>query len=844
MITGRGTLRFGARASGAAFTAWVAAIGRVMPGMAVMVIMAVMAPLAHGQSPGSVRGTVVDDLGGAPLVAAVVTLEPTGRSVTTGPDGVFVIDDVPAGAYSVRVVREGFAGVTSRIDVVADSAVRMEIRLPLAEFEERVTVSGIRSELSLTGETSTGTRLGLRAIDVPASIDVIDSTVMDTRGYQTLGDAVETLPGILVGENPAAPASFSVRGFTRSEVTVVRDGIWLGPANMVMRPQNTFNLDRIELLRGPSSVLNGQGAVAGTVNAITKQATPTATTQWNGLISYGRFNSYQTAVGVNGPINDTLWYRLDVSQYGSDGFVDRASSGSSNVTGSLLWRPSARADLKFSVDYLDDDVGSYFGTPLLPTSAIVDPLDVITTSTGEGIDARTRFVNYNVSDPVNDSRQVLIRSDSKIRLSDQVTLNNTLYGFDATRNWQNAEGYVYCTSVVDVCTQVDVIQRYYGYFFVDHDQRLFGDRLHLDVRTPILGRDNRATIGFERSTLDFNRGRGFRRNEPQVPGDAVDLLNPVPGLYGPRELRGTSPTGINAWSFFGEDSLPVTDRIRVTGALRYDGMNLDRANFNAAGIEEPSGFTRDFRWWSWRAGGVVTLRQNLVAYGQFSDAKDPVNGDLFLVNASEDFDLTDARQWEVGMKADLAAGRTQVTAAWFDIERDDILQRFALDSATTIGGITSRGLELSAAARPTDDARLGGSVAWTDAQFLPSPNFVRFAGNTPPNVPSVVTTLWGSYGNLGGLPMEVGGDVRFVGDRQANNANTITLNGYGRANAYVAWTRDRVRVSFNIDNLTDEAYASWSDIFYLGETNPSFIYSNTLMLGAPRTYSLMLQLGL
>ena len=796
---------------------------------------------ANAQTGGSVQGAVVDDATGAPQAGAVVTLAEIGRSVTTGPDGRFMFDDVPVGDHNLTVTRQGFAPVTSPITVVVGSPVRVEVRLPVAGFEERVTVAGIRSELALAEESDVGSRLNLRAIEIPASIDVIDSLVMESRGFQKVSDAVETFPGVVTGENPAAPSSFSVRGFTRSQVTVLRDGLWLGPANMVMRPQNTFNLDRVELLRGPSSVLNGQGAVAGTVNAVTKRATPTPTTNWNALASYGRFNTHQTSIGVNGPINDSLWYRVDASQYGSDGFVDRADSGSSNVTGSLLWRPGPRADLRFSVDYLDDDVGSYFGTPLLPTEAVVDPLDVITTTTGEAIDGRTRFLNYNVEDPVNDSRQVLLRADAEFRLSDQVTIRNTFYGFDADRHWQNAEGYVYCTSVVDVCTSLGEIQRYYGYFFVDHDQRLFGDRVHIDLQMPIAGRENRATVGFEASALDFDRGRGFRRSVPQAPGDAVDLLNPVPGLYGPRELRGISPTFIDSWAFFGEDSLAVNDRLRVTGALRYEGMDLDRSNLDAAGNEEPSGFSRAFRWWSWRVGGVVNLRPDLVAYGQYSNAKDPVNANILLVNANQDFDLTDARQWEMGVKADVDGGRTQVTAAWFDIERDDILERFALDSATTIGGITSRGFELTAVTRPTDDARLGANVAWTDATLMASPNFIEFAGHTPPNVPEVVTNVWGSYANIGGAPVEVGGTVRFVGDREANNANTITLNHYALADAYVAWTVGAARLTFNVDNLTDTAYASWSDIFYLGQTDPSFIYSNTLMLGAPRTFSVMLQ---
>ena len=81
-------------------------------------------------------------------------------------------------------------------------------------------------------------------------------------------------------------------------------------------------------------------------------------------------------MGVNGPAGDTVFYRFDASRYGSEGFVDRMNPHSSNVTGSLLWRPSDRGQLRLNVDYLNDDIGSYFGTPLLPRDAVVEPLDV------------------------------------------------------------------------------------------------------------------------------------------------------------------------------------------------------------------------------------------------------------------------------------------------------------------------------------------------------------------------------------------------------------------------------------------------------------------------------------
>ncbi len=813
---------------------------------------------AQGQGIGSVQGTVVDDGGGAPLAGATVTLEELGLSTTTAADGAFVMAGVPAGDYILTVTREGYAPLASSVTVAAGAVVPLALRLPAAEFEELVVVTGVVGELGLAEETATGSRLGLRALDVPASIDVVDSSVMEARGHLRLSDAVETTPGVLAGQNPAAPSNFSMRGFTGSQITVLRDGIWLGPANMVMRPQNTFNLDRVEVLRGPSSVLNGQGAVAGAVNAITKQATPTAAHEWNALFSYGRFNTNQTSVGVNGPVSESLWYRLDFSRYGSDGHVERMNPSSSNITGSLLWRPEPRAELRFSFDLLDDDVGSYFGTPLLPTAHIVEPLDVVTTTTGEGIDARTRFLNYNVGDAVNDSRQLLLRSDAEVRLADGVTLRNIAYGFGADRDWQNGEGFPYCTAVFDVCRRVGEVQRYYGYFWLDHDQRLVGDRLQLDVRTPTAGGENRLAIGFEAFALDFERTRGFRLDVAQGPGDGVDLLDPAPGVYGPRELRGIAPTTIDSRALFVENSLPLTSRVRLTGALRYEAMDLDRVNLNAAGEPEGGGFERAFRWWSWRAGAVVNLRSDLVAYGQVSNAKDPVNANLFLVNANQDFDLTDARQWEVGLKADLAGGGAQLTAAWCGASTSSVTTCWSSSLATATSsvttcwssslataprpsGIASRGLELAAAASPGANARLGASVAWTDATFAPSANFVQFAGNTPPNVPTVLTNLWASVRNVGGGPVEIGGAVRAIGDRQANNANTIVLNGYTRADAWVAWERDRVRVAFNVDNLTDAAYASWSHVFYLGQTDPSFFYANNLMLGAPRTYSVVLQ---
>ena len=812
----------------------------------VAALLVVPARHVHTQTTVALSGRVLASETGQPVGNARVQLEGTALAGVTDARGAFAFTGLVPSTYVLVVTGDGFETVRAQVEArQGDPAPQVEVRLPFQiSLREEITVGGRTvGELGLAGETRTASRLNLRAIDVPASIDVLDSAVMEARGYQKVSDAVSSMAGVVAGEHPTAPSSFVIRGFTANQVANLRDGIWLGPSTMVMRPQNTFNLERVELLRGPSSVINGQGAVAGTINAVTKSAEPTTATGWQGLVSYGRFDTYHTAVGATGPLNNSLWYRVDASRSGSGGYVARMDSGSTNVTGSLLWRPMLRTRVKFSADYLDDDLAKYFGTPLVPAAAAVQPLDVVRSTTGETIDGRTRFVNYNVADGFARSRQVLLRSDVSWDLTDRLTLNNVVYGFDAERRWKNSEGYVYCTSIVDVCRTVGQISRYYGYFLINHDQRLLGNRLTLNANTGWRGRENRALVGLEASTLDFERTRGFRRQVPLAPGDSVDLLSPVPGVYGPEELRGISPTGINTWSVFAEDSLAISNRFRLAGGLRFDGLDLDRKNLSPTRVPEAGGFERRFNWWSWRAGAVYTIKRDVVAYGQYSNAKDPVSANIFLVNANQNFDLTQATQWETGVKADIDNARTQVTVAFFDIKRDDVLERFSLDSATNIGGVSSRGVEVAVTTRAGQQARLGANLGYTRSSYRPSANFARLAGNRLPNVPRLTSNLWASYQDVAGTPIEIGGSLRFVGERFANNANTITMTDYAVVDAYAAWTRDRVRVTARVDNLTDTTFASWSDVFYLGQTDPSFLYANQLMLGSPRSFSLMLQVG-
>ena len=730
----------------------------------------------------------------------------------------------------------GFRNILRLAAVSALLGAQPSLAAQSAMVDEVVVVGEIVDELQLLEASDAGSRLGLSLLETPASVELIDGSTMQARGYKQVTDAVQSLPGVVSGESPAAPSTFSIRGFTRSQITILRDGLWVGPANMVMRPQNTFNLDRIEVLRGPNSVLHGQGAVAGTVNVVTKSAEIGEPSKIDLLASMGRYGTRQFGIGAGGSFSDSAWYRFDVSQRSSDGYVDRMDSNSLNATGSVLWRATDTLVVKFSVDHLDDELADYWGTPLVPTGSAREPMrNVISTRTGETLDRAMRSHNYNVSDSKAESDQLFLRADVSWTPAENFTIKNTTYRFVADRDWLNAEGYVYCTEVVDVCTQTGEIQRYYGYFFVTHEQELVGNRFTAQYDFDLGGMENTVLGGFETTSLDFERARGFRRAEPLAAGDSVDPYAPIAGLYGPEELRGVSPTDIQTRAVFLENALKISDRLSVVGALRYEQLELDRQNFNSDGVLEASSFDRDFDWTSWRIGSVFKLADNVAAYAQYSDAKDPVNSNIFLVNGGEDLDLTDAEQWEIGLKGALPELGVEATVAYFDIQRDDVIEQIGIDSATNVGGRESNGLEVTATWAASEQLKFGVNAAQTKAEFSRSTNFQNFAGNTPPNVPERTANLWASY-NFSDLPLTLGGAFRYVGDRFGDNANDVTLKSYSLIDAYASWKHNNLTISARVNNAADEEYVSWSDVFYLGQTDPSFIYASQLLLGAPRTF--------
>ena len=661
--------------------------GRYISVLALVALM--MARLFAQNSPGSLEGKVMDSAQAVIPEARIELLDLSGRVVATtssNSSGHYDFSSVPPGSYTLHVSHTGFESAKQGpIPVVASRAASEDITLRPQPVREVVYVVAE----PLTDIEPTGTRLDLPPLETPAEIVEMNSTTLSLRGYQQIEEAVEAMPGATSGGSPADPSQFATRGFVGNQVTLLRDGIYIGPSNMITRPENSFNVESVDLLEGPSSVLYGQGAVGGTVNVLTKPALFDKIT-YNGLLSYGSFNTYDLGIGAGGEINKQLAFRSDLSYYASDGYVSGSNPDALNYTGSLLWKPRTSFTLKFALDALRDHLSSYYGTPFVSPSFGTDPLrgvlTVVSTSPFNGpntvLDARMRFHNYDVANAETGSTSYLPRAVLNWQPTPNLSISDNFYYFHADRRWENAEVYKFLPiagmekDANGNPNPANVIAR--DRFHVFHNQNLPGNQLSMVWSHRIFGMTNRFLAGYDFYNISFVRSRGFPNGgSPDGFVDFVDPLNPVRGSYGnfPGDFPSrVSPTKITDHAGYFEDALDVTSRLKLVTGLRGESFYLDRLNYSQTGNFLPgSSFSRTFQPLNYRAGIVYKFASFLNGYGQFSTGQDPVGSNIFLVNSGQNFNLSTARQGEVGLKSLLPNGWGDATLGVYYIKRSNIL---------------------------------------------------------------------------------------------------------------------------------------------------------------------------
>lgn len=675
---------------------------------------------------------------------------------------------------------------------------------------DRVTVVG-RREDARTRPVDTGSRLGLARHEVPAALDVLDQEELQARGVRSSIEALMLSPGVSAADLPSAPGTASMRGFTGGAISLLLDGTRQTASTMITRDLDPWAYERIEVLKGPASVLYGEGALAGAINLVPKRAQP-GRTAWSGLFSAGSFGRSRAALDGNIDLSNTTALRLVASHRAGGRDVDDSDSRMLAASAALAWLPGddVRVDLAF--DHQEDDYDTaYWGAPLVPAAIARDPSGLVRDGRrGYVVDRAQRRTNYNVDDAVQMSKSDWLRGRVQWRIGETWRFTGDAALYDAERRWHNAETYTYVPSTGLLARSSTRIE---------HDHRFWTVRGALSADATLGGLRNRFGAGVE-----FNRNR-FRNPRQFATVTAVDPNAPVRGLF-PYGVGAENVfhSDLQAASLFVEDALNLRDGWLLVAGLRYDRIDLDRR------INAGAPFGRRYSPLSWRFGTTVDLAKQVQAYAQVSEASAPVGSMLIMSLANSRFELTTGRAYDAGLKATFLDGRLDANLAGYLIRQDDIITRDPANPSLSVQGgrQSSRGIEASLGARIGERLRIDAAYAALDARFdaLIEAGGANRRGNTPPNVPERIASLFASYG-FERVPMTASIGARHAGRFYTDNANLYRVDGHTTVDASLAYRFANGELTLRGRNLGDAFYAEWA-----GGA------SDQVLLGAPRSAEL------
>ncbi|WP_437880172.1 TonB-dependent receptor [Pseudomonas sp. LRF_L74] len=678
--------------------------------------------------------------------------------------------------------------------------------------------------LHLDQPNATGSRLGLSARETPATVEVKTQADMQRKGLRTTKEAFADINGATVGNVPGNPAVLSMRGFTGNAVNVLQDGVRVASSTFTTRDVDTWNYERIEVLKGPSSVLYGEGALGGAVNMITRKASLDGQ-QLDGMLSYGSFATRRSAIGVNQPLSDSVAVRADLAYSQSDSLydVEDQDTRSFGLTSSLLFKPNDDLSMLVAFDHFYDKYAStYQGAPLVAASAASNPSSIVDNPYGLVVDRSARRTNYNPDGASSGARSNMLRWTTDLRLNDDWTLNNLFSYYEARRTFflSGEQNYNRSTGRLD-----RTVQR------ISHDHQFWSERLSLANDTFIGGHRNRFTLGGEYSYTDFSNPRqnGTLSSVDPLAPDVGSMPGSAAANWPGSGKNLVYQSNVENFALFSEDAFNLSDDWLLVGGLRYERIDLRRTidDLNL-GTEQKSHPT--YEPFSWRLGTVYELTPEVQLYGQYSTAVTPVSSLLTISTANGAFDLSKGRSVEVGFKASLFDGTTSVLGSLYWIELDDILTRDPNDSTLTVQGGTqvSKGMELSLASQLTRQLRADLGLALVDARYteLREAGGADRAGNHPVNVPHTTASAGLTY-TFDRLPVSIGASLKHASGFYTDTANTYFVKGHTLLDASLAYELKNATVTLRGRNLTNRFYGEYSG------------YSSTqVYIGAPRSAEL------
>ncbi|BEV16739.1 TonB-dependent siderophore receptor [Herbaspirillum sp. DW155] len=664
-----------------------------------------------------------------------------------------------------------------------------------------VTVEGRRDDFASTGTAIT--KLPADLHDVPQSVTVVNKAQMQSQGVTSLADALRNVSGITLGgaEGGQIGNNINLNGFS------ARTDIYLdGFRDRGQYYRDTFAIEEVEVLMGPSSMLFGRGSTGGIINQVSKKANLTAATEvgasvtTNGLV--------RSTVDVNRPLTDTSAMRIEaMAQKGAASTRNQTDVQDFGLAGSYVWGIGTSTEITLSALLQHNNDQPDYGLPPLNGH----PVNV-DRNTAYGLDS-----DRTIQDVAS------FNAGIKHKIAPDVTLRNqTQFNYvrtDAVETAPQSLGTVSSGSFTSLTSSNLPLSSLYvrgqSHDRLITDYSIFNQtELAAKFATGSVKHDTVAGVevghdGYDNQNYYRNGScNGRSLNASGATTGYVDCVSAVNPSYSSAGSNVTSTAGnhaggsANTLAAYVGDTIELAPQFKLVGGLRYDRYVASVSN-SISSTRNPGYAEQTVNFLSVRSGAIWQPTSAQAYYVSYGTSFNPSLEQLTGTQGQQNLDPEKNRSYEVGGKWDLANGLA-LTAAAFQITKENARSQVATGVYVLDGTVRVNGARTGATGHITHDWQVAANYTYLDAKVLNGAAGDNSVGKIPVNTPKHTLTTWTTYDLA--PHWQIGGGATYMSQRYADAPNTVQVGGYTRYDAMLAYTTKAYDIRLNLYNLTDKMY--------------------------------------
>ena len=665
--------------------------------------------------------------------------------------------------------------------LMSSAALAQQVDKTQNQLIEEVLVSG----QYLYTDTINALKTPTPILDVPQSLSIVSAEDIRARGFNSIGEVINYLPGVTTSQGEGHRDAVVFRG-VRSTADFYIDGV----RDDVEYFRPLYNLEQVEVLRGPNALLFGRGGTGGVLNRVTKKAQLDESFTAS-QVSADSLGEVGGQVDTNVVVTETVAFRVNAMLESLDNHRDFYDGKRLGINPTVrVEAGDSRFDLSY--EYIDHQRFIDRGIP--------------TGSNGRPVQAFQDIVFGDADVNTTEVKAHLWRAAVQHTFSDNLKGNLSAFYGDYDKLYQNFYASSYSQdaspSVVTLDGYVDTTTR---------ENRILSGNLVSELEAGGLEHTLLAGVEFISTKSNQDRWNTFwdttqddneiftiSRNLGVLGGSGINALGNVATNRFDQDINDDTRVSIEVTSLYLQDEIELTDHFRLVAGLRYDSFDIDVLNVVVDDFR-----SRKDSEVSPRLGLVYKPMEALSIYASYSESFLPRSGEQFAnINGNNDkLGPNTFGNREVGIKYDSESGLS-FTAAMFEIEQRS--PQVADNDPATLDVIESQidGFELQLQGRVNDMWTVSAGYSALDGEQV---NRQGPTGLTPRELPGSMFSIWNQFAVIDRLDIGLG--LTHQSESFINNSNTAVLPSYTRVDAAVSYEwSPATRIQLNIENATDELY--------------------------------------